>query len=151
MDFNKIVSLHKNDNNQCMVISIRAGEFEKMQDYTEFHKFLDEITERCFRKSKELYNKKQAVIFCDLKGTMIKNMDSKLFKLIIPYFEEKHPDCVEKIVITNIPGFFKICFNLIKFLIHKDTRKKIFFEKKKKKGDDTHISYCNNLEELELD
>ena len=59
-------------------------------------------------------------------------------------------DCVEKIIITNIPGFFKICYNLIKMFIHKDTRKKIFFEKKTKSGDSTNVSFSNNLEELEL-
>ena len=34
--------------------------------------------------------------------------------------------------------------------IHKDTRKKIFFEKKTKRGDSTNVSFSNNLEELEL-
>ena len=33
-------------------------------------------------------------------------MDIGLFKKII-IFEEKYPDCVQKIVITNIPDFLK--------------------------------------------
>ena len=74
----------------------------------------------------KLYNKKEIVVFCDLKNTYIKNMDVSFFKNIIPFFEDKYPDCVEKIIITNIPGFFKICYNLIKMFIHKDMKKNIF-------------------------
>jgi len=152
MDFSEIINTQKNDNNQCVVFSIFAGKFTKRKDsnYDDFKEYIDKIMGSCIECSQKLYNKKEIVIFCDLKSTYIKNMDVSFFKNMIPFFEDKYPDCVEKIIITNIPGFFKICYNLIKMFIHKDTRKKIFFEKKTKRGDSTNVSFSNNLEELEL-
>ena len=126
--------------------------FTKRKDsnYDDFSAYIDKTMSHCINSSLKLYNKKEIVVFVDLKKTYIKNMDVSLFKNMIPYFEEKYPYCVEKIIITNIPGFFKICYNLIKMFIHKDTKKKIFFEKKIKKGDSTSVSFSNELEELEL-
>jgi hypothetical protein len=152
MDFGTIISCQKNDTNKCVVFSIFAGNFTKRKDsnYDDFSAYIDKTMSHCINSSLKLYNKKEIVVFVDLKKTYIKNMDVSLFKNMIPYFEEKYPYCVEKIIITNIPGFFKICYNLIKMFIHKDTKKKIFFEKKIKKGDSTSVSFSNELEELEL-
>ena len=152
MNFNEIINIQKNENNKCVVFSIFAGNFKKQNngDYNDFIEYIDKAMNTCVTTSKNLYNTKEIVIYVDLKKTYIKNMDTGFFKNIIPFFEEKYPDCVQKIIITNIPGFFKICYNIIKVFIHKDTRKKIFFEKKIKKGDETSVSFCNNLEDLEL-
>ena len=51
----------------------------------------------CIECSQKLYNKKEIVIFCDLKRSYIKNMDVSFFKNMIPFFEDKYPDCVEKL------------------------------------------------------
>lgn len=152
MDFSQIINIQKNDNNQCVVFSIFAGHFKKRNDgnYDDFIEYIDKAMNTCVATSEKLYKTREIVLYVDLKKTYIKNMDAGMFKKFIPFFEDKYPDCVQKIVITNIPGFFKICYNIVKVFIHKDTRKKIYFEKKVKKGDKTSVSFSNNLEDLEL-
>lgn len=152
MDFNQIINIQKNENNKCVVFSIFAGNFTKRSDgnYDDFIEYIDKAMITCVTTSEKLYNTREIVIYVDLKKTYIKNMDTTLLKKIIPLFEDRYPYCAQKIVITNIPGFFKICYNIVKVFIHKDTRKKIFFEKKVKRGDDTSVSFSNNLEDLEL-
>lgn len=152
MDFSQIINIQKNDNNKCVVFSIFAGNFTKRSDgnYEDFIEYIDKAMNTCVTTSVKLYNTREIVLYVDLKKTYIKNMDAGMFKKLIPFFEDKYPDCVQKIVITNIPGFFKICYNIVKVFIHKDTRKKIYFEKKVKRGTDTSVSFSNNLEDLEL-
>ena len=152
MDFNQIINIQKNENNKCVVFSIFAGNFTKRSDgnYDDFIEYIDKAMITCVTTSEKLYNTREIVIYVDLKKTYIKNMDTTLLKKIIPLFEDRYPYCAQKIVITNIPGFFKICYNIVKVFIHKDTRKKIFFEKRVKRGDDTSVSFSNNLEDLEL-
>lgn len=152
MDFNQIINIQKNENNKCVVFSIFAGNFTKRSDgnYDDFIEYIDKAMITCVTTSEKLYNTREIVIYVDLKKTYIKNMDTNLLKKIIPLFEDRYPYCAQKIVITNIPGFFKICYNIVKVFIHKDTRKKIFFEKKIKQGDDTSVTFSNNLEDLEL-
>ena len=74
----------------------------------------------------------------------MKQVDMNLIKGLIKELEERYPDLSEKIFIANIPAFFKICYSIIKGLIHKDTRKKIFFEKKKNSG----TEYTNNIDDI---
>jgi len=152
MDFSQIINIQKNENNKCVVFSIFAGYFTKRKncDYDDFIEYIDKAMNTCVTTSEKLYNTREIVLYVDLKKTYIKNMDTGMFKKLIPFFEDKYPDCINKIVITNIPGFFKICYNIVKVFIHKDTRKKIFFEKKIKQGDDTSVTFSNNLEDLEL-
>lgn len=152
MDFSQIINIQKNENNKCVVFSIFAGYFTKRKngDYEDFIEYIDKAMNTCVTTSEKLYNTREIVLYVDLKKTYIKNMDTGMFKKLIPFFEDKYPDCINKIVITNIPGFFKICYNIVKVFIHKDTKKKIFFEKKIKQGDDTSVTFSNNLEDLEL-
>lgn len=105
--------------------------------------------DNCISTAREInmrrYNKEKFIVYADLKKTYVKQMDVKFFKKCVPIFETKHPDCLEKLIIVNMPVFFKACFNLIKYLIDKETRQKIYFEKK-----NSNNLFTNNLEEVDL-
>ena len=39
---------------------------------------------------------------------------------------------MEKVILVNIPIFFKACYNIVSIFIHPETKEKILFEKSKK-------------------
>ena len=93
-------------------------------------------------KTPDLIN--EFIFYIDLKGVKMKQIDMDLVKRLIKDLEERYPDLSEKIYIANIPVFFKVCYSIIKGLLHKDTKNKIFFEKKKKNGSE----YTNNIDDI---
>jgi hypothetical protein len=147
MDYNKFVKIKKNNTHECVVISFTGSEFKKQENYNELYTKLDSSMVTALDFSNKCYNKNTIVIFVDLSGVTVKAMDTGFFKYIIPFFSDKYPDCLEKVILSRIPSFFKACYCIIKYLIDKETRKKVFFEKKN--NSNGNICYTNNLEDLD--
>jgi len=147
MDYNKFVKIKKNNVHECVVISFTGSEFKKQDNYSELYAKLDNSMISALEFSNKSYKKNSIVIFVDLSRVTVKAMDTGFFKYIIPFFSEKYPNCLEKVILSGIPSFFKACYCIIKYLIDKETRKKVFFEKKSNYNGD--ISYTNNLEDLD--
>ena len=65
--------------------------------------------------------------FLDVGGGATPDKIVKAFKLIT--MDEK-----VKVILVNIPVFFKACYNIVSMFIHQDTKEKILFEKSKKQN-----------------
>ena len=143
-DINTILKLKKSCTYNSVILHIQASTFKKMKSYDNIINDIDSFIARAKEMNKTRYNKDKFIVYADLSKTYVRNMDVSFFKQCIPLFETKYPESVEKVVIVNMPIFFKTCYALIKYLINKDTRKKIYFEKKNSK------LFTNNLDEVDL-
>ena len=57
---------------------------------------------------------------------------------------------MEKVILVNIPVFFKACYNVVSIFIHPETKDKILFEKSKKfKRKFGTSKFTNNLDEID--
>ena len=132
INYKNFLKLSINEEHKCVAINVLAREFQKQKDYTEFYSEVDSIMVRSLRYAKEKFNKTEVTILADLAGFMIKNVDYGFFKQAIPYFNERFPENMEKVILVNIPVFFKACYNVVSIFIHQETKEKILFEKSKK-------------------
>lgn len=133
-------SIHFSEKYKKKVILVRYCFFSKQKDYTDLLNYCFSIVDS--NKTPDLIN--EFIFYIDLKGVKMKQIDMDLVKRLIKDLEERYPDLSEKIYIANIPVFFKVCYSIIKGLLHKDTKNKIFFEKKKKNGSE----YTNNIDDI---
>ena len=76
---------------------------------------------KCIAYANENFNKDTVTILADLSGFLIKHVDY-IFKHAIPYFNERFPDNMEKVILVNIPVFFKACYNVVSIFIHPETK-----------------------------
>ena len=81
-------------------------------------------------KTKRL-NSSTLDIYIDLKGYTLKQLDYEFIKNIIKIFQETYPNNLRIIYIKNYNFMVKTVYSIIKIFIDKETRKKIFFVKKK--------------------
>jgi hypothetical protein len=138
--FKDFFSCHYSEKYKKKVLLVRYCFFVKQKTYTDLLDYCFNIVDK--NRTPESLN--EFIFYIDLSNVKMKHIDMNLIKSLIKELEDRYPDLSEKIFIANIPVFFKVCYSLIKGLIHKDTRKKIFFEKKKKSGSE----YTNNIDEL---
>lgn len=139
--FKDFFDCHYSEKYNKKVLLVRYCFFVKQQNY-------DDLLNYCFKlvdenKTPDLKN--EFIFYIDLSGVKMKQVDMNLIKGLIKELEDRYPDLSEKIFIANIPVFFKVCYSIIKGLIHKDTRKKIFFEKKKK---NSSSEYTNDIDDI---
>ena len=129
-DFNKFIYIDKQFD-----IIIEVKHFLKLKDYTDFIKHLIFIIENTIKFKMKMtgITENNIDVFVDLKGYKIKEIDYSLIKMIIKFFEEKYPDNLKTLTLRNPNIMFKTIYAVIRPFIHKDTRQKIFFEKKNKK------------------
>ncbi len=116
------------DNN----IFIKADLFRKMDDYTDLLTHIITITNECLKLREEKKQNKFFKIMVDLKNVKLKNADYDFIKMLIPFLEEAYPNNLEKMYFHNTPFIFKTAYSVIRHFIHKETRQKIIFVKKKK-------------------
>ena len=115
------------DNN----IYIKAELFRKMDDYTDLLTHIIAVTNECLKLRKEQTQKSFFKILVDLQNVKLKNADYEFIKMLIPFLEEAYPDNLEKMYFHNTPFIFKTAYAVIRHFIHKETRQKIIFVKKK--------------------
>jgi len=132
INYKELLKISINEEHQCIAINVSAREFKKQKDYTVFYSEVDKLMVKCLRYAKDKFNKDTITILADLSGFLIKHVDYGFFKSAIPYFNERFPDNMEKVILVNIPVFFKACYNIVSIFIHPETKDKILFEKSKK-------------------
>ena len=140
-NFKEFFSCHYSEKYKKKVLFVKYNYFVKQKDYSNLLTYCFSIVEQ--NSTPNITN--EFIFYIDLSGVKMKHIDMDLIKSLIKNLEEQYPELSEKIFIANIPVFFKVCYSLIKGLIHKDTRKKIFFEKKKKT---TGTEYTNNIDDI---
>lgn len=132
--YNSVVYMKESQQHQSIILTIEATKFKKGKYYDEFFDYAKNLLIKCLEKSKERFNKTTVITHLDLSGLTMKHVDTQLFKKFIVMFQNEFEDTLEKLIITNIPVFFKLAYKILRPFIDKDTKKKIFFEKKNKKG-----------------
>tara|TARA_Y100000590_G_scaffold342873_1_gene391635 strand:- start:246 stop:755 length:510 start_codon:yes stop_codon:yes gene_type:complete len=150
INYSEFLKISVNEEHKCVAINVSAKEFKKQKDYSEFYSYVDKIMVKSLRYAKEKFNKNEVTILADLYGFMIKHVDYGFFKQSIPYFNERFPDNMEKVILVNIPVFFKACYNVVSIFIHQETKEKILFEKSKKyKRQFGKSNFTHNLDEID--
>jgi hypothetical protein len=140
-NFKDFFNCHYSEKYNKKVLLVRYCFFVKQKTYEDLIKYCFNIVDE--NKTPNSIN--EFIFYIDLANVKMKQVDMNLIKSLIKELEDRYPDLSEKIFIANIPVFFKICYSIIKGLIHKDTRNKIFFEKKKK---NIGSEYTNNIDDI---
>jgi hypothetical protein len=143
INIDELLKLKKSVTYNSVILHVQASEFVKLDNYDHLISKIDDFIGNAKEVNLKRYKKDKFIVYVDLSNTYIKNMDIKLFKQCVPLFQDKYPESLEKLILVKMPIFFKACFQLVKFLIDKDTRKKIFFEKKNKNN-----LFTNNLDDM---
>lgn len=150
INYKDFLKISVNKEHKCVAINVLAREFKKQKNYQEFYSYVDKLMVKCISYAKEHFNKDTVTILADLSGFLIKHVDYGFFKHAIPYFNERFPDNMEKVILVNIPVFFKACYNVVSIFIHPDTKDKILFEKSKKfKRKFGTSKFTNNLDNID--
>ena len=150
INYKDFLKISVNEEHKCVAINVLAREFKKQKNYQEFYDYVDKLMVKCISYAKEHFNKDTVTILADLSGFLIKHVDYGFFKHAIPYFNERFPDNMEKVILVNIPVFFKACYNVVSIFIHPDTKEKILFEKSKKfKKKFGTSKFTNNLDNID--
>lgn len=142
-----VVKLKNSVSQKYIVYCVILSNFEKNRNYESLVKHLKILVIKALELSRSLYKKETIIIIINFKNTKLKQMDYKFFKELIFILKTEYVDIVEKIIMTNIPVFFKIGYSIIKHFIDIETRKKIYFEKKRRNGG--VVSYTTNFKEIE--
>ena len=79
--------------------------------------------------SRTKYNSTEFIVFLDMQGTSMKQLDMTFIKTLIVILENTFPDNLKYCIVKNAPRIFKILYKLIYPLIDKVTRKKFMFDK----------------------
>ena len=143
--FNNVVKLDKSDLHKRVIINITGCHFLKAKDYSVFNKYIETLMDKAIEYSRDNYDTEMIIIHLNLTKMLIRQVDYKFIKNIVPIFQDKYPDRLEKCIITGIPIFFKIVYKIISPWIDKDTRKKIYFERR-----NGITSFTNDFSELEI-
>ena len=117
---------------KSIIYTVVGRKFKKGLYYDEFTPYTKQILNEGLETSKNKYNKTTIITHLDLKGITMKHVDTGFVKKLLALFQNEYEDTLEKLIITNIPIFFKIAYKIVRPFIDKDTKKKIYFEKKSK-------------------
>lgn len=131
--------LHK-----TIIYTVNGQHFKKKMYQNELHEYAMSLLLTAIKELKEKYNKTLLQVHIDLKNVTMKNIDYNFIKKFLNTFQSIEEDVLDKLIITNIPIFFKLCYKVLKPFVDKDVKKKIFFEKKKKNS----VEFVNHAEDL---
>lgn len=129
---------------QTIIYTVNGKFFKKNTYEKELYDYSLVLLYKALNELKEKYNKTLLQVHIDLKNVTMKNIDYAFIKKFLHTFQSLEYDTLDKLIITNIPIFFKLCYKVLKPFVDKDVKKKIFFEKKKK----NKVEFVNRDEEL---
>lgn len=136
-----VIYCKESKQHQSLIYTIEGSCFKKGLYYEELFVYARQLLNKCLIESKEKFNKSLIIAHLDLKGLTMKQIDTNFFKKMIVMLQSEYEETLEKLIVTNIPVFFKIAYKIVRPFIDRDTKKKIFFEKKNKKGS---LEFTNN-------
>jgi hypothetical protein len=144
--YSSIIYTKYSQQHQSMIFIIEAIRFKKGKHYDDFFTYAKTLMIESLEESKNKFNKNTIITHLDLTGITMKQIDTQFLKKFILMFQNDFEDTLEKLIITNIPIFFKMAYKVLRPFIDKDTKKKIFFEKRSKNG---NREFTNNDDLLE--
>ena len=106
--------------------------FKKSKNYEYIIKYIFDIIEKTIELRSQHLNIITLETYVDLKDYKLKELDLDFIKMMIHYCQEKYPDNLDIIYVQNANIMIKSLYAIIRPFVDKDTRKKIFFLKKKK-------------------
>jgi len=127
---------------------IKLKYFLKQKDYQYFIEYIFKIIEELIILRKTQLNISTMDTFIDLKDHKLKEIDYDFIKMLIHVLQEKYPDNLKVIWVTNANIMVKTIYTIIRPFIDKETRQKIFFLKKNKKNKNKKVVNESNLDEL---
>ena len=107
--------------------------FKKSENYEDIIKYIFDVIEKTIELRRQHFNIITLETYVDLKDYKLKELDLDFIKMMIHYCQEKYPDNLDIIYVQNANIMIKSLYAIIRPFVDKDTRKKIFFLKKKKK------------------
>lgn len=127
IDYDKFIYI---DDNLYLIVNVKY--FKKLKNYEDFLKYIFNIIDKTIEL--RVYHLKCFTIdvYVNLKDYKVKELDYEFIKGMIRFCEEKYPDNLRIIYIKNANFMIKSIYSIIRPFVHKDTRKKILFIKKKK-------------------
>lgn len=144
--YSSVVYNKESKQHQSIILIIEAIKFKKGKHYDDFFTYANTLVKESLVESKNKFKKDTIITHLDLTGITMKQVDIQFLKKFIIMFQNEFEDTLEKLIITNIPVFFKLAYKVLRPFIDKDTKKKIFFEKKSKSG---NREFTNNDDLLE--
>ena len=108
--------------------------FKKSKNYEDIITYIFNVIEKTIELRRQHLNIITLETYVDLKDYKLKELDLDFIKMMIHYCQEKYPDNLDIIYVKNANIMIKSLYAIIRPFVDKDTRKKIFFLKKKKKS-----------------
>ena len=138
--FNDFFSCHYSEKYKKKVLFMQLYHFKRQKNYGPLLNYCYNIVD----ENRTLGKINEFIFYIDLQHAKMRQIDTDFIKKLIKELEVKYPDLSERIYLANIPAFFKVCYSIVKVALHKDTRKKVFFEKKS----NGKTNFTNNIDEI---
>ena len=138
IDYEKFIYI---DTNLCLTVNIKY--FKKSKNYEEFLKYIFSVIDKTIELRTQHLKCSTIDAYVNLKDYKVKELDYDFIKGMISFCEEKYPDNLRIIYIKNANFMIKSIYSIIRPFVHKDTRKKLIFIKKKKNKDKHKNSVIN--------
>jgi|TARA_B110001469_G_C9634957_1_gene318189 hypothetical protein len=143
IDYEKFIYI---DTNLCLSVNIKY--FKKLKNYENFLKYIFSVIDKTIELRTQHLKCSTIDAYVNLKDYKVKELDYEFIKGMIRFCEEKYPDNLRIIYIKNANFMIKSIYSIIRPFVHKDTRKKLIFIKKKKNKDKHKKSEINTNEEI---
>lgn len=131
-NYGNIFVLGNHTKNEIGTIDIYCSHFNnKMKTKLLIQKII-EIIDQSLLISNNLYNSDKFTVKAYASGVTFKNIDISFFQKLSILLQEKYPEKLHKCYIIHPPQIFLNAWNLIKKILDKNTRNKIFIIEKTK-------------------
>ena len=125
IDFNNFIYTENN------IVIINVKYFKKQKKYDEFIEKMNSFISNTIEKNIREIKSDKLTIFIYLRGYRLKELDYSFIKNMIRIFEEQFPDNLEIVNIFDVNIVIKGIYNILKPILSKETKEKIFFVKSK--------------------
>ena len=145
IDYEKFIYI---DKNLCLSVNIKY--FKKLKNYENFLKYIFSVIDKTIQLRTQHLKCSTIDAYVNLKDYKVKELDYEFIKGMIRFCEEKYPDNLRIIYIKNANFMIKSIYSIIRPFVHKDTRKKLIFIKKKKnkkKNENENENNCTQFNE----
>lgn len=131
-NYNNIFILGDDKKNQLGTIDIYCSNFHNKMKTKILIKKIIEIIDKSLLISNKLYNSDQFIVKAYASGITFKNIDISFFQKLSIILQEKYPEKLHKCYIIHPPQIFLNAWNIIKKILDKNTKNKIYIIEKTK-------------------
>ena len=137
-DLDKYCYLYDSEKYKYAIVCIDTKHFVKIKlkknpkGYDKVYAHMVKILRNALEIAQSKYNSTEFIVFLDMVGSSMKQIDMTFAKTLIVILESTFTDNLKYCIVKNAPRLFKIVYRLIYPFIDKVTRNKFMFEKKGK-------------------